>query len=196
MAVTVHKALAGYYWSDAGALMGVLPYAIWSTKIQFDERRRFQMALNLLVIKHHERIILVDTGLGNKITDRLRKIYNPSEFLLPTSLAELGIRDNDVTDVIMTHLHFDHAGGIVTGFADQDRLTFPKARYWIQAAEWQIAKHPEGLNRAAYNFKDQLSLLEAEGNIELLDGDREIYPGLNLRLVGGHTFGSQIVELD
>lgn len=196
MAIVLHKVYAGHYWSDGGALMGVLPWSIWGKSIATDERRRQKMDLNLLLICADGRNILIDTGLGNRLSDKQKDIYQPGEFLLPYSLSELGLRDVDITDVIMTHLHFDHAGGIVTGFGDTDRLTFPKARYWIQKAEWEMAKNPDELNRAAYAFEHQLALLENEGEFELLEGDREIYPGIFLKLVGGHTIGSQIVCID
>ncbi|HNX37905.1 MAG TPA: MBL fold metallo-hydrolase [Candidatus Cloacimonadota bacterium] len=192
----VHRVHAGHYWSDGGALMGVLPWAIWGKTTPTDERRRQQMDLNLLLIMDHDRAILVDTGLGNRLSDKQKDIYQPSEFLLPFALSELGLRDIDITDVIMTHLHFDHAGGIVTGFGEVDRLTFPKAKYWIQKSEWNMAKNPDGLNQAAYAFDHQLALLESEGNFELLDGDAQICEGVSVKLVGGHTIGSQIVEIE
>src|SRR5690606_20121175 len=115
-----------------------------------------KMDLNLLLIVSENRRILVDTGLGNRLSDKQRDIYQPSDFALPQALGELGFRDIDITDVIMTHLHFDHAGGIVTSFGEHEDLTFPKARYWIQKDEWEIAKNPDGLNQAAYSFDHQL----------------------------------------
>lgn len=195
-AISLHKIDAGNYWTDGGAMLGVLPRAIWGKSVQTDERHRKNLALNLLLIKTGDRVILVDTGLGNRLTEKQRDIYRPSAFLPPASLAELGVRDADVTDVVLTHLHFDHAGGIITGFGDHDALTFPKARHWIQTREWEIAKNPDGLNRAAYDFAGQLALLEARGKQQLIDGNREIAPGVTLVKTGGHTCGSQIVEID
>lgn len=196
MSISLDKVFAGEYWTDGGAMLGVLPRALWNKKVELDERYRKRLALNLLLIRTEDRVLLVDTGLGNRLNEKLQDIYKPSPFLLPVALAELGVRDVDVTDVILTHLHFDHAGGIITGFGDADRLTFPRARHWIQAKEWAIAKDPDGLNRAAYDFEHQLALLEKRGKLELIDGDREISPGVKLSLVGGHTSGSQIVEID
>ncbi len=196
MQYQLHKVLAGSYWSDGGALMGVLPWSIWNKKIATDERRRLMMSLNLLLIRSEDRCILVDTGLGNRLSEKQLDIYNPSEFLLPLSLGELGIKDTDITDVIMTHLHFDHAGGIVTDFGTEDRLTFPNATYWIQSKEWEMAKHPDGLNKAAYSFQHQLLLLEQIGKLQLVDGEALVAPGIRLVLTGGHTVGSQIVEID
>lgn len=187
---------AGHYWSDGGALNGVLPYAIWKDKIKTDELRRQKMELNLLLIVIDERRILIDTGLGNRLSDKQKEIYRPSDFALPASLGELGYRDIDITDVIMTHLHFDHAGGIVTNFGDHDALTFPKARYWIQRAEWEMAKNPDGLNKAAYAFEQQLSLLEAQGKLQLIEDELEIAPGIKCVKCGGHTVGSQYVEIE
>ncbi len=177
-------------------MLGVLPRAIWNGSTQTDERHRKKLALNCLLIKAPERNILVDTGLGNNLTPKQRDIYNPSQFMLPASLGKLGVRDRDVTDVVLTHLHFDHAGGIVTAFRDIERLTFPHAVHWIQSTEWEIARNPDGLNRAAYRFEQQLALLEKRGRIELVDGTREIVPGITLVRKGGHTLGSQIVEID
>ncbi|MDI9528496.1 MAG: MBL fold metallo-hydrolase [Candidatus Cloacimonadota bacterium] len=194
--IRIHRVFAGDYWTDGGAMLGVLPWALWSRKIEVDERRRKKLNLNSLLILAGERVILVDTGLGNRLSDKQKDIYQPSGFMLPASLAELGIRDIDVTDVVLTHLHFDHAGGVVTGFGDADRLTFPRARHWIQASEWNMAKDPDELNRASYNFDRQLALLEARGRYELIQGDAEIAPGVKLHLAGGHTVGSQIVEIE
>ncbi len=195
MTTKLSKIFAGSYWSDGGALMGVLPWNIWHRKVRADEKRRVQMSLNLLLIEQDERKILVDTGLGNRLSETQQKIYSPSGFMLPGSLGALGIRDKDITDVIMTHLHFDHAGGIISDIAGRDLLTFPRARYWIQRKEWDIARQPDTLNRAAYSFEHQLALLERKGKLELIDGDAEVCSGVGLKLTGGHTAGSQIVEI-
>lgn len=195
--------LAGDYWSDAGAFMGVMPYSMWHKKVQTDELRRLKMHLNLLLIQTAERNILVDTGLGNRLTDRQKQIYNPSEFLLPASLLALGLQPEDITDVIITHLHFDHAGGIVTqlsssasGEAATDVLTFPHAIYHIQKTEWDTAKNPDQLNKAAYQFEHQIALLETEGKVNLLEGDSTLYDCIHLYHTGGHTAGMQIVEVN
>jgi len=176
--------------------MGVLPWTLWNKKTQVDERRRQKLNLNLLLIMIPGRNILVDTGMGNRLSEKQIEIFQPSEFLLPIALSEFGITDIDITDVVMTHLHFDHAGGIVTAFGDEDALTFPNARYWIQQSEWDMAKNPDDLNRAAYSFEHQLSLLETEGLVELIEGDNEIAEGITLIKTGGHTVGSQIVQAD
>jgi len=192
----IHKVNAGHYWSDGGAFMGVMPWAIWSKHTQVDERRRQKLEMNLLLIMIPGRNILVDTGLGNRLSAKQVDIYQPSEFMLPCALSEIGLNDIDITDVVLTHLHFDHAGGIVTSFGDTDALTFPKATHWIQKSEWEMAKNPDDLNHAAYNFAHQLSLLESSGTVKLIAGECEIAKGITLIEVGGHSVGSQIVQAD
>lgn len=193
---SIHKVLAGHYWSDGGAFMGVLPYAIWKEKATLDERRRQKLNLNLLLIYSDGRWILVDTGLGNRLSEKQIEIYQPSEFMLPLALSELGLKDTDITDVIMTHLHFDHAGGVITGFGEQDALTFPNATYWVQKSEWEMAKNPDELNKAAYSFAHQLALLEEKGKVMLIEGEKEIAPGVSAVWSGGHTVGHQFVQID
>ena len=194
--IKIHKVHAGHYWSDGGAFLGVLPYAIWGDKIQTDEKRRKRLDLNLALILSGERRILIDTGAGNRLSDKEQKIYRPSEFALPAALAELGYRDKDITDVIMTHLHFDHAGGIITSLGSEDILTFPKAKYWIQKDEWEMAQAPDSTNRAAYAFEHQLSLLADKGKIELIEGEVQIAEGVTCVKTGGHSVGSQFVQID
>jgi len=194
MSTSIHKVYAGCYWSDGGALMGVLPWSIWSKRVETDDRHRLRMALNLLLIRSEDRNILVDTGLGNMLSEKQHKIYNPDEFMLPVSLGELGIRDIEITDVVMSHLHFDHAGGICSEVLGKKVLTFPSATYWIQKLEWEMANNPDGLNRAAYD-KAQYELLAEEGKINLIEQDTTIAKGVKLVHTGGHTVGSQIVEI-
>lgn len=184
---------AGHYWTDAGAFMGVLPYFIWHDKVSTDERQRLMMNLNLLLICTEDRNILVDTGVGNRLNKRRTEIYNPSPFELVSNLQKLGLNADDVTDVILTHLHFDHAGGVVSAFDGKDFLTFPQAVYHLQSKEWAMAKNPDKLNAAAYQFEHQLSLLESTGKLHFIEGDAEIAPDVFVRLTGGHTVGMQIV---
>lgn len=191
----MHQVLAGFYWTDAGAFMGVLPYFIWHDKVELDERHRLRMNLNLLLIQTGDRNILVDTGVGNRLNKRRKEIYNPSEFLLPDSLKAINLETKDITDIIMTHLHFDHAGGLVTEKDGMDYLTFPNATCHIQSKEWEMAKNPDKLNKAAYQFEHQLTLLDQQGKINLIDGTTEIVKDVFVHYVGGHSVGSQIIEV-
>jgi len=176
--------------------MGVLPKSLWQKFLETDEKNRIQFALNLLLIQVNEKNILVDTGIGNKITDKNRKIYNPSEFVLLDNLEQIEVSRFDINFVILTHLHFDHAGGIVSIFNEKKELTFPNAVHIFQEKEWEMAKNPDELNKPGYNFKDDLRLLEESGKFQTIDGDYELFQEIKLGLVGGHSEGSQIVRIE
>lgn len=187
---------AGSWRGDGGASMGVLPKALWQKKITPDDKNRIPLALNLLLIISGGKKILIDTGIGNKITEKQKKIYQPSEFCLPENLTKVRIKPEEVDYIILTHLHFDHAGGIVSEHNDEYKLTFPNATHVIQKKEWEIAKHPDGLNMASYNFKADLTLLEKSGKYLLIDGDYQLTDAVSLELVGGHTEGMQSIRIE
>ncbi len=176
--------------------MGVMPKALWKKLLQADDKNRIELAFNLLLIRSDDKNILVDTGLGNKITDKVKKIYSPSKFILLESLAELGLTGNDIDIVVLTHLHFDHAGGVTSIIDNKKVLTFPNAIHIFQQKEWDVAKDPDELNKASYNFEEDLQLLDEKGNYKLIDGDFQLTRDVTLELVGGHSEGSQVVRIE
>lgn len=176
--------------------MGIMPKALWQKLIKADERNRIELALNLLLIRSENKNILVDTGLGNKITPKVKKIYSPSKFILLESLAELGLSRNDIDIVVLTHLHFDHAGGVISIIDNKKELTFPNAIHIIQKKEWEVAIDPDELNKASYNFEEDLKLLEEVGNYKLIDGDFQLTKDVILELTGGHSEGTQVVRIE
>lgn len=184
---------AGSYWTDGGAAMGVLPRAIWEKYCPVDEKHRIRMAIRLLLVQDGERLILVDTGYGSHLTEKQIQIYQPRPHCLQESLAELGFTCEQVTDVVFTHLHFDHAGGINTVRGDKEELSFPNATHHVQRREWEIACKPDALNKAAYLYEQQLKLLDQSGNVHLLEGDASISDTISVKLVGGHSVGMQLV---
>ena len=187
---------AGTWKGDGGAIMGVMPKALWQKFTTVDEKNRVTLAFNLLLIQTEGKNILIDTGIGNKITDKIRKIFEPSKFELLKNLKKLGIERTDIDYVILTHLHFDHTGGVVSIFEEKPELTFPNAMHIIQKKEWEIANNPDELNRASYNFKDDLQLLYERGKYQIIDGDLEVVPGMTLELVGGHSEGMQMIRME
>ncbi|RLC52193.1 MAG: MBL fold metallo-hydrolase, partial [Candidatus Cloacimonadota bacterium] len=187
---------AGSWKGDGGAIMGVMPKVLWQKIAAADEKNRVVLALNILLIRAEGKNILIDTGIGNKISDKIRKIYDASDFELIENLQKLGIERTDIDYVILTHLHFDHAGGIVTSLNGKTELTFPNAMHIIQKKEWQVAKDPDELNRASYNFKDDLTLLEKSGSYKLVNGSYELVPGITVEFTGGHSEGMQVVRLE
>ena len=176
--------------------MGVMPKILWQKLIKTDGNNRIELALNLLLIRSENKNILIDTGLGNKITPKIQKIYSPSKFILLESLAKLGLTRNDIDFVVLTHLHFDHAGGVTSIINNNIELTFPNAIHIIQKKEWKIAKNPDELNKASYNFEEDLKLLEDIGNYKLIDGDFQLTKDVTLELTGGHSEGTQVVRIE
>lgn len=174
--------------------MGVLPKQVWQKQFQVDDRNRIEFKLTLLLVHHNNVLILVDTGIGNRIDEKLQRIYSPSDCHLFTALNEAGVSPEQIDYVLLTHLHFDHAGGIVTNIVNP-QLTFPNAVHLIQKAEWEISENPDLLNAAAYNFSQNLKLLKDKGKYQLLDGDTEIVPGFTAKLWKGHSHGMQGVRI-
>jgi glyoxylase-like metal-dependent hydrolase (beta-lactamase superfamily II) len=189
--IEVYLVSAGFYHADAGAAMGVLPYKLWHDKIETDENHCIKMDLHCLLIKTKKHNILVDTGIGEYLTDRLKKIYRPGDFTLVEEIASAGLTANDIDIVIFTHLHFDHAGGILS--TDKEMI-FPNARYIIQKSEWETATNPDILNSAAYSLKEHYSLISDK--LILIDGVYEVDNEIFLEKIGGHCPGMQILRIE
>ena len=186
---TVHLLESGRFGLDGGAMFGSVPKALWQRSNPADEGNRIELALRHLLIEGDGRLILIDTGMGGGLSEKQRKmfaIHQPDD-PLGAALSAAGFSREQVTDVILTHLHFDHAGGC-TRLDRAGNLvpTFPKARYYVQAKCWEEACNPnercDGVHRSE-NFLP----IEERGQLELLDGDTEIMPGLNVMVTDGHA---------
>lgn len=188
---------AGRFALDGGAMFGVVPWTIWSRLIEPDSRNRIPMALRCLLIEVGDRLILVDNGVGHKYNAKFADIYaiNHEKATLEQSLRAHGFSLEDVTDVVLTHLHFDHAGG--STYRDQAgrlRPTFPRARYYVQKTHWAWAHAPNPRERASF-FPENYDPLQESGQLELVEGEKPLAPGIYLRVVNGHTEGQQLVEV-
>ncbi len=186
----------GRFALDGGAMFGVVPKVIWEKLIPPDDRNRIPMAMRALLIEEGDRLILVDVGVGHKYTAKFADLYaiDHTTHTLEGELHRLGFSVADITDVVLTHLHFDHAGGSTK--ADGDRIvpTFPNARYYVQRSHWQWAHAPNPRERASF-FPENYDPLEASGQLVLLDGEVELIPNVFIRVVHGHTEGQQLVEV-
>jgi glyoxylase-like metal-dependent hydrolase (beta-lactamase superfamily II) len=190
----VRTILDGRFCLDGGAMFGIVPKAVWSKSDPPDPDNRIPLALRCLLIQVDERTIVVDTGIGTKWSeaDAARYGIDHAEHELLRSLEALGIGREDVTDVVLTHLHFDHSGGTTRQDARGElELTFPKARHHLQRRNYAHATRPTSRDRGSYlaeNFPraDQLALL---------DGPAEIAAGVDVILFEGHTVGQQLVRV-
>ena len=182
---------------DAASMFGVIPKVIWERMVKADEFNRVNLDINPLIVKTAERVILIDTGFGDVMNDKQKMIFGVEK---PTrwdeQLAKHSIKPQDISAVIFTHLHADHAlGALKMGRDNIPELRFPNAKMYVQKTEWYDATHPNERTAATYHI-DKLNLLDYSGKLELLDGDAELFPGINVKLLGGHTPGMQGVIID
>jgi glyoxylase-like metal-dependent hydrolase (beta-lactamase superfamily II) len=193
---TLHTVETGFLWLDGGSMFGSVPKPLWSRTNPADERNRIRLAMRCLLLRGHGRTVLVDVGLGDKMSEKLRDIYRVEpEPSLEQSLRALGVRPADVTDVILTHLHFDHAGGSTRRGPAGLEPTFPNARWYLQRRNWENAHHPNPRERASYS-PENYDALEAAGVLTLWDGPARPWPGVETILVNGHTRGQQVVRVE
>ena len=192
-----HTLEAGLQRLDGGAMFGVVPRTLWSRRMAPDERNRIPLAMRCLLVEHPAGLVLIDSGLGNKEDAKFVEIYgcqnagDPGPTQLEDALRELGRTPADVSWVINTHLHFDHAGGNTTavplaGGGTEVRLTFPNATYVVQRGDLEFARHTNERTRASYlphNFEP----VDAAGKFRLLEGDGEVLPGIRVRVTPGHV---------
>jgi glyoxylase-like metal-dependent hydrolase (beta-lactamase superfamily II) len=179
---------------DGGAVFGPIPKALWQKKVATDEFNRVAMVTRSILISSGGRRILVDTGLGNHLQEKLRKIYRieAGSDNLATALNDAGCQPDEITDVILTHLHFDHTGGALNFARDEPLPAFPNAVYHVQRSNFDWANTPCEIDRASYIRRNFYPLFEM-GKLHLLDGETEIFPGIELLTSDGHTPGQQHV---
>lgn len=185
----------GEFALDGGAMFGVVPKNLWQKTNPTDGENRISMALRILLIRFQDHNILVDSGIGTKLDEKYQKIYRVDhhKHSLEKSLSRVGLKPEEITDVIITHLHFDHVGGC--SYKDQGglHLTFPNATHYIQKEQWEWAHHPTEKDRASF-LKENLEPLKS-AKLKLLSGEIELYPGIHIVVSHGHTPSQQLVKI-
>ncbi len=186
----------GRFALDGGAMFGVVPKNLWQRNNPSDEHNRIPLALRSLLIKSTNHKILIDTGIGNKYDEKQTNIFkiDLSTYSLEKSLHEIRLSPADITDVIITHLHFDHAGGTTYRNNGKVFLTFPNAMHHIQKEQWDWALRPSQKDKASFINEDFL-LLEEKKQLNKLNGPTEIFSGIELFVMYGHTQGMQVVKI-
>lgn len=194
--VRVHLLRGAGFALDGGAMFGVVPRAVWEKTDPPDERNRVALAANVALIETAGRRVLVDTGMGERWSaaevERYRLEVGRG---LETELAARGLSADDVDVVVNTHLHFDHAGGNTREEGGRLQPAFPRARYVVQLGEWEDAMHPHERNRASYREGDFVPLAEAR-QLQTVQGEVEVAPGVRVIPVGGHTAYHQMVVVE
>jgi glyoxylase-like metal-dependent hydrolase (beta-lactamase superfamily II) len=180
---------------DGGIAFSGIPRSEWETFAPPDERNRVRFGLNQLLVRGEGINLLIDTGMGNKMRPRKREIMGlGSPSALYDNLARFGLKPDDITHVVFTHLHYDHCGGATEAEGDEIVPAFKNAMYFVQREEWDAAINPSEISRSSYCVHDFLPLQET-GRLKLLNGDLEIAAGVYLEVSSGHTAGHQIVRI-
>ena len=196
----------GKFKLDGGAMFGVVPKGIWNKLNPADENNLCTWALRCLLVIDGERKILIDTGMGDKQDAKFLSHYHPHETVaLNDALHQLNFSTNDITDVLLTHLHFDHVGGAVQKENETFKLTFPNATYWVSEPQWELALNPNKREKASF-LKENILPLQQSGQLKLISlpafksesNLQEIHfsPNITCFVVNGHTQGMLIPKIN
>ncbi|MBX2820399.1 MAG: MBL fold metallo-hydrolase [Rhodothermaceae bacterium] len=193
---TLRTIEAGRFGLDGGAMFGIVPKPLWERRIPADSKNRIPLNMRCLLIEGEGRLMLVDNGLGDKYDQKFGSIFGvDTEYAeLHRSLHAAGVSAEDITDVIITHLHFDHCGGTTSRDGDALRMVFKNATHHVQKSHWEWAQVPNIRERNSF-LKENLEPMGASGQLRLLSGTAEIAPGIEVFAVSGHTEGMQLVKL-
>jgi glyoxylase-like metal-dependent hydrolase (beta-lactamase superfamily II) len=192
----IHAIKTGEFRLDGGAMFGVIPKTIWQKQFQADDKNRILLALNTLLIIGNGKVILIDTGIGTKFNEKYSNIYgiDNSRYDLLKSLSKFKIQPEDVTDVILTHLHFDHVGGatLYDSTPGRIKLQFTNALHYIQKAQLNWSRQGYVKDRASY-LPENISPLLNSKKVKILNGSRKLFDGIKVLISNGHTPGQQMV---
>jgi len=189
----------GTFGLDGGAMFGIVPKPLWSRLAPCDDANRIKCGTNLLLIETEGRIVLIDCGMGEKWTEKERAIYaiDRPEGGLKDALANLGLTPADVTDVVATHLHFDHQGGATVYDAGGEAVpAFPNARYHYQKRQVEWARSPNKRDRRSFRPMDFEPVLAEGSQAVVRDGAYDLCDGVGVGLSDGHTFGLQTIKVE
>jgi methylmalonyl-CoA epimerase len=186
----------GFFRLDGGLMFGMIPKTFWSRSLQADERNRVTLAMRPLVVRG-VRTMIIDAGIGDKEDAKFCDIYGVDRVRhLDHSLAEAGLKAEDIDIVLATHLHFDHAGGFTVRDASGTlRPRFPRARYVVRRGEWEDAMRSNARTRVSYRVDNYAPLAEV-GVLDMVDDDQTIMPGVRVRRTGGHTMHHQAIWIE
>ena len=182
---------------DGGAMFGVVPKPLWSKTNPADNRNRIDMCMRALLLVSDEKKILIDNGAGYKMPHKLNDIYgiDYKKYSLEKSLNSLGFNYDDITDVILTHLHFDHCGGSTLRNENGELIpTFPNAVYYVQRKHWEWANNPTERDKASF-FDENFIPLQSSGQLNLIENDFDFDEQIKLLVINGHTPYQQMVKV-
>ena len=187
----------GFFKLDGGGMFGAVPKVIWNKTNPADENNLCSWAMRSLLIEDGNRLILIDNGIGDKQDDKFfRYYYLHGDMNLHSSLSENGFSADDITDVFLTHLHFDHCGGSVEWNKDRSRfqMTFMNARYWSNADHWKWATEPNNREKASF-LRDNIMPIQEAGHLNFVKQEKSVFNNFDVLLVNGHTEAQMIPHI-
>ena len=185
----IYAVNAGHFKLDGGAMFGVVPKSMWNKLNPADENNMCSWALRCLLIEDGNRLILIDNGMGTKQDSKFfSHYYLHGNDTLENSLNQLGFSSNDITDMVLTHLHFDHCGGSIVYNNDRTKLepAFKNATYYCNEKHWNWAIHPNAREKASF-LKENILPIQESGRLSFIDTESSLIPGLRFMEVNGHT---------
>ena len=193
---TLHSIETGRFGLDGGAMFGIVPKPLWEKQIAADELNRIPLHARCLLLEGQGRLILIDNGIGSKYNAKFAEIYGIDDetYNLDQSLRQAGFSKDDVTDVILTHLHFDHCGGSTQLVDGVSRVAFNNATFHVQKEHWDWADANNIREKASF-LPDNLKPLGESGQLNLIEGTFDLFPGVEVIPVDGHTRAMQLVRV-
>jgi glyoxylase-like metal-dependent hydrolase (beta-lactamase superfamily II) len=187
--------LSGYFGLDGGAMFGIIPKPLWEKTNLADDVNRVTLSTRNLLLISDDKKILIDTGMGDKWDAKSQNIYKIEKSInLNSALLEHNIKQEDITDVLLTHLHFDHTGGSTKVENNKIIPTFPNAKYFVQKKNFEWAMNPSDRDKGSY-LKENFEPLIKEGVLNLIGGEISFDENISFRIINGHTISQQMIKI-
>ena len=187
----------GTFYLDGGAMMGSVPKVLWEKTNPPDKLNRIELSMRCLLVDDGRNRVLIESGIGDKIDNNFIEMFNikKEKYSLYKALSDNGYSYKNITHIVLTHLHFDHAGGC-TKFNDSNELiaSFPNAKYFISKTNWRAALNPNPKDKASY-LNENFLILRDSKKLNLIDDNVEIIKGVSTYSVNGHTIGQQLIKI-
>ena len=186
---------SGFFALDGGAMFGIIPKALWQKTNPADDSNRIKLSTRHLILQSDTKKIIVDTGMGEKWSDKEKYIYGVDEnFTMKSELEKVNLTSEDITDVILTHLHFDHTGGSTIYQNEKLVPAFPNAKYYVQKQNYDWAINPSDRDKGSY-IKENFITLFDEGVLNFINGNEKFDDEIEFAVINGHTFGQQMIKI-
>lgn len=186
---------SGSFGLDGGAMFGIIPKPLWQKTNPADDVNRVRLATRNLLLESDSKKIIIDTGMGSKWDEKSKNIYAIDEMLsMNSALESKGLKAEDITDVFLTHLHFDHTGGSTFSVNAKFQPAFPNAKYYVQKQNYEWATNPSDRDRGSY-IKENFQPLMDEGVLKFTNGNSMFDDEIEFLVINGHTFGQQMIKI-